>query len=307
LTSKDWAAYSCELPPRPFGKTSALTSLYHVTHSHTAVRIIDDGRISRGLVYDESRLNVTRRTVVWVSPNIWHYGSRYGTVQFEFDWAKLVAGKTLYWVEAMTEYSPPAVRFFLTREDVSDLPGIVPYDPVRHNGPLHYDGEKWWWNGSYTAEIMVDDHLSLGDCTKIDFVAHHNQYCNIGHHQCTERGKDGNDSAMRVMAHILASQRETVNHALKRDDGSLSGPAERALVLIGMSLRSRKGPDGPVRKSSEVTAVMKAAMSQIAIGRMNDAKKLASLLKSESLIWACLQELCKDHFDVESSSIAEAL
>lgn len=96
MGKSDWAAYACDLPPPVRGRTFRLTSLYHVTHAHIAQRIIEDGQITRGLVYDESRLNVTRRTVVWVSPNTSHNGSRYGTVQFEFDWASLLAGRNIY-------------------------------------------------------------------------------------------------------------------------------------------------------------------------------------------------------------------
>ncbi|WP_426020213.1 hypothetical protein [Brevundimonas sp. DWR2-3-1b1] len=48
----------------------------------------------------------------------------------------------------MTAYQPPAVRFFLTNGEVSGLPGLKAYDPTTSNGPLHFDGSEWWWNGN---------------------------------------------------------------------------------------------------------------------------------------------------------------
>src|SRR5450755_4335781 len=37
-----------------------------------------------------------------VAANTWGPGSIYGTVEFQFAWATLVAGRNIYWVEAMS-------------------------------------------------------------------------------------------------------------------------------------------------------------------------------------------------------------
>jgi len=83
------------------GTCTVLRSAHHVTHAEAALRILDDGKITRGLIYDESVLNDTRTTVVWLSPNTWYWGN----VQFTFDFSDIVAGRKIYWVEAQTKYS----------------------------------------------------------------------------------------------------------------------------------------------------------------------------------------------------------
>jgi hypothetical protein len=50
-------------------KPVELTTVRHVAHVSSARRVVEDGRIKAGLVYDESRLNKSRISVVWVSAN----------------------------------------------------------------------------------------------------------------------------------------------------------------------------------------------------------------------------------------------
>src|SRR5689334_424834 len=95
-----------------------LSTVRHIAHVPAARRIIEDGRIRAGLVYDESRLNKSRISVAWVSANSWALGSIYGTVEFQFSWADIVAGQNIYWVEAMA-YRPPAFRLLLSKRTIS--------------------------------------------------------------------------------------------------------------------------------------------------------------------------------------------
>ena len=96
--------------------------VHHVTHTHAALRIIEDRKITRGLIYDKCSLNDTRTTVVWLSPNQWVNGSRYGNVEFTYNFKNLTKHCKVYWVEVHTGYSPHACRFLITDEDVSHLP-----------------------------------------------------------------------------------------------------------------------------------------------------------------------------------------
>ena len=95
--AKPWSPYRLSVGPN--SQRSALRRVHHVTHVEAALRILADGHIARSLIFDESILNETRTTVVWMSPNVWFHGSRYGNVQFSFDFADLVRGRKLYWVE----------------------------------------------------------------------------------------------------------------------------------------------------------------------------------------------------------------
>lgn len=307
MTKAEWKTYACEIPAQKYGNTFRLESIYHVTHAHTALRIVDDGQISRGLVYDKSKLNITRRTVVWVSPNHWHNGSRYGTVKFEFDWKTLVEGKKFYWVEAMTGYSPPAFRFFLTNGNVDGLPPLTQYDPASDVGPLRLHDGEWWWNGNYTGEIMVDDDLSLADCKAVSFTNHHQTYCNIGHSHCTELGTNGDLSAARVMAYLLTTGRETADHAFIAEGGQLSGAAEHALNNLSQKLGGWGELKGPIEDAAAARHILKGALAELALGRRKDAKRLAALLASTRLCWTTLQDLILEHFQVASRDIQEGI
>jgi hypothetical protein len=73
-----------------------------VTHTLAALRIIEDQKISRGLIYDKCSLRDSRTTVVWLWPNKWVNGSRLGNIEFTYEFKSLVKSQKIYWVEAHT-------------------------------------------------------------------------------------------------------------------------------------------------------------------------------------------------------------
>jgi len=80
---KEWQSYKIKGDLAAVG--AELSTVRHIVHVPSARRIIEDGRIKAGLVYDESRLNESRISVTWVSANTWNLGSIYGTVEFQFE------------------------------------------------------------------------------------------------------------------------------------------------------------------------------------------------------------------------------
>jgi hypothetical protein len=174
-SSEEWKRYACDMPGAERGSRKAqcvvLTDVFHVAHVPDARRIIEDNRLRARIVYDESKLNRTRTYVCWVSANAWAPGSIYGTVEFSFKWLDVIEGKKVYWVEAMTQYSPPAYRFLLTRDDHTD------YDPKTEDGPLRKRGKEWYWNGDYCAEFMIEEDLPLDLCRTVNFLRHHPNLC----------------------------------------------------------------------------------------------------------------------------------
>jgi len=107
----------------------------HVAHIHNALAALKKQAISRQLVTDECRLNAERLLVVWLSPNDWVEGFRYGNFAFTLDFDKLVRSKRAYWVGVM-EYSPLACRILLTDKKRTDL---KEYDPEPGDGPWWHD------------------------------------------------------------------------------------------------------------------------------------------------------------------------
>lgn len=116
-----------------------LSTIFHIAHIPVAIDIIRDGYLEPRLICDKSKLNQRRITVTWLSPNSWNDGSRYGNVQFSFEWKKLVEGdgKRFYWVESIA-YGVPACRILVTKQDHSSDPDLVEFDPTVGDGP-------WWW------------------------------------------------------------------------------------------------------------------------------------------------------------------
>lgn len=128
--SKPWTEFACPIPKAVgcIGDCVRLDLIYHVTHTSSSLRILDDREIGKRLISDKSVLNQTRTTVVWLSPDFWHNGFRYGNVRFAYDFADIVAKRAIYWVEVI-RYNTPACRFLVSDKDVSHLP-VVAYDPV---------------------------------------------------------------------------------------------------------------------------------------------------------------------------------
>ena len=142
-------------------------------HLPAARRILEDGRLRGGLIYDESRLRKSRICVTWLSANTWGLGSIYGNVQFAFPWKRQIRKRHCYWVEVMTGYRPRAYRILLSDRDLSESKYVREYDPASNRGPLRERGGAWYWNNQFTSEFMVEADIDLDQCTGFDFISHH--------------------------------------------------------------------------------------------------------------------------------------
>ena len=201
-----------------------MTAVRHIAHVPTAKRIIEDGQINSGLVYDQSVLNRSRISVVWLSANTWANGSMYGTVAFEFPWADIIEGQKTYWVEAIREYKPTAFRFLLSKRDVTSR-HVQLYDPRRDDGPLRFREGKWFRAGNLTSEFMVEEDPSLDRSTALEFVNHHPRYCSLNGGNCKDvrRRISQQKSAARMLAHVLAHGHHGIDR-LWKPRGAASSP-----------------------------------------------------------------------------------
>lgn len=199
---KPWDKY--KIKPNA-SNNSRLKAITHIAHLETAVRILKDGKIRSGLVFDKSKLNKERILVNWLSPNHWHYGSRYGNIEFQFDFESLLKEKNIYWVEAMTKYRPPACRFLITEKDQNHF--LTPYDPAIDIGPWIYShkDETHYWNGEYCLEFMFESDLPLELCEGIDCVSHHSQFCNISPEGCRDKGLQDIKAKRKFFSSIIGN------------------------------------------------------------------------------------------------------
>jgi hypothetical protein len=299
---KPWNEYALKLPKKgDLGSGRSLASVMHVTHTASALRILEDGRVVRGLIQDESALNAFRTTVTWLSPNHWHYGSRYGNVEFSFDFAKLVTGRAIYWVERIQKYRPHACRLLISDGDVSKLP-VIHYDPNKAKGPLRFIDGAWWWNGDITLELMLDADLMLADCIKLDFINHHPSMCAVDWNSCQEKGQAGDRPAARIVAGILAREWNVVDHLLVNSAGNdVSNAMDVGLSRIPLMLAAINDKlAGPLKGKASIDAALRAALLQLASGDREGAKATAALLPNDRALLKSLSRICEAHLGVKS-------
>jgi hypothetical protein len=299
-----WKPYACVVPAKGVtGTCTVLSTVHHVTHTESALRILADGKITRGLIYDESVLNDSRTTVVWLSPNTWYDGSRYGCVQFTLDFADIVAGRKVYWVEAR-KYKIDAYRFIISDQDLKKLP-VKPYDVTAEEGPLRYVGGVWYWNATQTAEFLLDASILLHQCKKVDFIKHHDMYCAVPG-GCDDLKSDGAKAAGRVMAYLLSRGFRVIDRPLTETvpKKALSIAAERGISSICEGLDAESGKlSGPLHAETNVHVVLRAALQQFAVGDVTLAQATANLIGSDVLFRKGLAALVRSHFGLESSTL----
>jgi hypothetical protein len=203
----EWEDYSTpDLDPDDLSRKECLKldKIFHVAHLETAVRIIKDGRVKAGLIFD-SKLNKQRILVVWLSPNAWSNGSRYGNIAFEMNFCDLIRGRNFYWIEPMLEYSPTALRILITNKKYTNLQS---YDPAKDKGPWRYDpvNDVHFWNGTYCLEFMLEADVDLKDFTALQSINHHKNQCCIDPYSCLDKDQTGVLARDRFIAAIISNK-----------------------------------------------------------------------------------------------------
>lgn len=274
----------------------------HIAHVPTAKRIIEDGKIKAGLIYDQSVLNRSRISVVWLSANTWAAGSMYGTVQFEFPWRDIVDGMNIYWVEAITAYNPTAFRLLLSEREVNSR-HVVPYDPKSDDGPLRLRDGRWYRAGHLTSELMIEDDISLKRSTALEFVDHHPRYCNLNGGACEDivRGRSRQRNAARVLAQAISHGDHSIDRLWKPDGVKpVFTPLETGYSGLVLDL-THKDVDfgGPLVRPESCEPVLAGVLALYAADRREEARRLVARIKTREDFERILLETVRRHFDDE--------
>jgi hypothetical protein len=295
---KEWEKYKIKGDLAEAG--AELATVRHIAHVPDARRIIEDGKIKAGLVYDESRLNRSRISVSWVSANTWVYGSIYGTVEFQFDWETLIEGKKVYWVEAITRYNPTAYRFLLTTGDLNASSVVEPYNPIKDDGPLRKSGNRWYWNGdNLTSEFMIDDDLHLRKTTGLNFVSHHPQLCRAFGSSCVDRRDNPtrDETGGRVLAYVLGHEIHVLDKYLKPTGGQDRNQLlDTAYNGLHAALYDETDFGGPLHNAASCEKVVTGALALYGMDQLRSALDLLTLLKSAEGLNKALAEIVRKHF-----------
>ena len=296
---KEWEKYRIKGDSAKAG--AELDVVRHIAHVPTARRIIEVRKIKAGLVYDESRLNKSRISVVWLSANTWAYGSIYGTVEFQFNWNTLIEGLKVYWVEAMTRYNPAAFRLLFSSRDLIELGSSVvePYDPAKDDGPLRKSGNKWYWNWNYTSEFMIDDDLYLREATGLNFVSHNEKLCSIYGEACEERSENPSwdKTGGRILAYLLAHEIHNLNKHLTPETGKRNQLLDTAFSGLHAAL-SEADFGGALHLPASCDKVVTGALALYGMDQSSSTGELLTLLKSADGFNKALVAKIQHHFGV---------
>jgi hypothetical protein len=291
---KEWEKYKID---GELAETATeLDTVRHIAHVPHARRIIEDRKIRAGLVYDESHLKTSRISVTWVSANTWNQGSIYGTVEFQFDWKMLIAGKNVYWVEAIEKYNPPAFRFLITaRKYTSEI--VTPYDPAKDDGPLRTSGDKWYWNGNFTSEIMIDEDLWLREGNGLDFIDHNPQICRTYrslHADCKQKPPE---TGGRILAYILAHNVHDLDAHLKPKGSQRNHLLDMAFLGLRTALaQDLKFGGGPLNFAGSCERAVTGALALYGMDQLARARHLLTLISTVYGFEAALLEVVRQHF-----------
>ena len=299
--SPKWANPECQ----------RLEEIHHVAHIPVAIEILRSGNLNPRLIYDKSKLNRRRITVTWLSPNWWSDGSRYGNVQFSFDWKKLVGGedKKFYWVEHI-DYGVPACRILITKKDYTDDEDLLEYDPTLGDGPWWWDKttDTHYWNGKYCLEIMAESPLPIAKCTDFNFVKHHPNFCCIDPAACSYRGL----SSERANALFLAS---AISLEINLSQLNLIKDAKNTLdyshVLfngwrsIWSQLKNAHYRGQITSKTDAAIPLARAILGAFARSNTAESECLTALFKSETEFRASLEALFTHVFNFPSPDLNE--
>ncbi|UPT92303.1 hypothetical protein HAP41_0000048090 (plasmid) [Bradyrhizobium barranii subsp. apii] len=276
-------------------KYAELTTVRHIVHLPVARRIIEDGRIKSGLVFDKSRLNKSRISVTWLSANNWSLGSLYGTVEFQFDWEKLVKHKKIYWVEAMPNYHPPAFRFLMAFEDIAS-PLVTKYDPEKDDGPLRRVDGTWRWHPDFCSEFMVADDFPLSDISGLDFVRHHQGYCRTKP-DCVEKIADPSPQTTsgKLLSYVLAHGVHDLDKHMQPDGNGRNRLLDMASAWLSIVFNQVEYA-GSVASNEDCDSVVKGALALFAVDKMDDGKTLLKLIAGSAQAVSALTRLIRIHF-----------
>ena len=294
----EWNKYSFSIEA---GRS--LSTVYHVVHLPTALRILEDRCLRASLVYDESQLNKSRICVTWLSANSWANGSIYGNIEFAFNWADIIGNRRVYWVEEMTQYKPPAYRLLLTARNMDQSRHVVAYDPAKDKGPLRLKNGEWYYNGDYTSEFMLEDDIPLTTCQGLRFISHHAMYCSRYGSSCKYKNDPDVRTASRLLALILGLDIQSIDHCLisEKKDGTRVPHfnAEQGLNGIFRALAgTRSRFAGGIKKRKSRKSILCGALALYGAGQDRRAKKLVSLLYSKDVFEKALVEIVQEKWDI---------
>jgi hypothetical protein len=201
----------------------------------------------------------------------------------------------------MTQYNPTAYRFLLTRRDPHELGtgGIEPYNPDKDDGPLRKSGDKWYWNGNFTSEFMIDNDLHLRKATGFNFVSHNPQYCSIFGNACVDRRENPtwDETGGRILAYLLVHEIHVLDKHLKAKKNERNQLLDTAFNGLHTAL-SEADFGGALHVPASCEKVVTGALALHGMDQLDSTLQLLTLLKSADGFNKALVAIVQRHFGI---------
>jgi len=270
-----------------------------------AFRMFEDQTIRSISVGSKGKLKHT--AVVWLSPNSWANGSRYGNVSFKLDWATLAKDQQFYWVGAIEYEKTTACQILITREHHPEL-DLYPYDT--DDGPLYYDSRHdiWYSNQrNITCEIMVDRDLPLSECEMVSFEDHHKHYCNRDGSNCPDLEQSDEDGGSKLLGRLIGQtvlHRRTSLRRLLLDGDKLHKSAGYGWRRILDRFSNVKTTGELSSNDAPAQPVVLAMLDRF--DRKRSVKELGSLFRSKKELELTAREQVAAAFDIPLKNVPDS-
>ena len=171
-------------------------------------------------------------------------------------------------------------------------------------------GETWYRNKKYTAEFLIEGNVDLSKCYKVSFINHRDNICRLNGSDCPEMRREVWDSASYIVGYLIGSDNIALNSIITPDIGLPGGrPSTTTLngALCKIYFRLAGKPErftGPITSGKDARRIVHAAIFLYALGNLERAKRLVSLLKSDTVFEDALVDLARKHFDLPKFSLS---
>jgi hypothetical protein len=308
-TPPEWQKYKVGKPSTGKGWTEPdcipFDSVTHVSHVQEAFRMFEDQTIRSMSVGSKGKLRHT--AVVWLSPNFWTLGSRYGNVSFKFDWRALVKDKQFYWVGKIQHPKTTACQILITKEHHPEL-DLYPYDTG--DGPLYYDSRRGIWYSNQrnvTCEVMADRDLPLSECEMVSFEDHHKHYCNRDGSNCPDLDQSDEDGGAKLLGRLIGQKvlsRRTSLRRLLLDGDKLHKSAGYTWRRILDRFSKVKTTGGLSNTDDPARPVALAMLDRF--DRKRSVKELGSLFRSKKELELTLRQRVAAAFDIPLDNVPDS-
>jgi hypothetical protein len=196
-------------------------------------------------------------------------------------------------------YQPAAYRLLLSKRDFrAGL--ITPYDPAKDEGPLRFNDGKYYWNGAYTSEFMIEDDLSLDRCTGLKFVEHNQKYCRPFGGACEDLQSQPSilRTGGRLLSFILGHGLHVLDEHFKPPEGKRPFTnLDWAYEGLEKVLQSQVQFGGPIKRDGPCQAIVRGSLALYGMDQVDQAHELLALISSEENFSKALNEVVRTHFN----------